>query len=136
MRVPLKEGLLSSIDPEGDAHLIGGRCADCRQLHFPASDGCPYCSGERVSTVPLSNRGTLYLHTAVERPPPGYGGRTPYGLGVVELPEGIRIITRLTEGRPERLMDGAPMCLVLEDLSVDESGRTVVGWAFAPEILK
>ena len=133
MRVALKEGLLSSIDPDSNPRLVGARCADCRQIHFPATDACPFCSGEHVSTLQLADRGTLYLHTAVEKPPPGYRGITPYGFGVVELPEGIRVISRLTEAHPERLKEGMPMRLVLEDLFIDDSGRTVVGWAFAPE---
>ena len=33
-------------------------------------------------------------------PPPGYQGEVPYGIGVVELPEGVRVITRLTESDP------------------------------------
>ena len=86
-----------------------------------------------MTTVELADRGTLYLHTAVEKPPPGYRGITPYGFGVVELPEGIRVISRLTESRPDRLQEGMPMRLVLEDLFIDDSGRTVVGWAFSPQ---
>ena len=34
------------------------------------------------------------------RAPPGYTGEVPFGFGVVELPEGLRVITRLTESRP------------------------------------
>jgi uncharacterized OB-fold protein len=132
-RVPLKQGLLTSIDPEADPRLVGARCLDCRQLQFPKSDCCPYCSGTRCETAALGNRGTLYLHTAVERAPPGYRGKVPYGFGVVELPEGIRLVSRLTESRPERLERGTPMRLVLEELFTDDQGNTVVGWAFDPE---
>ncbi len=31
------------------------------------------------------------------RAPPGYAGAVPYGFGVVELPEGLRVITRLAD---------------------------------------
>jgi uncharacterized OB-fold protein len=132
-RVPLKAGLLTSIDPETDPRLVGARCLDCRQLQFPKMDSCPYCSGTRCETTPLGPRGTLYLHTAVEKPPPGYRGKVPYGFGVVELPEGIRVVSRLTESQPDRLDYGMPMRLVLDDLFIDDQGNTVVGWAFEPE---
>jgi uncharacterized OB-fold protein len=132
-RVPLKEGLLSSLDPADAPRLLAGRCLDCRQHHFPATDSCPYCSGRRCEATKLSERGTLYVYTAVERAPPGYRGAVPYGFGAVELPEGLRVITRLAEARIDRLGFGMPMRLVLEDLFVNEAGDTVVGWAFAPE---
>jgi len=132
-RVPLKQGLLTSVDPDADPRLVGARCLDCGELQFPASDSCPYCSSSRCEAHALGSRGTLYVYTAVEKPPPGYRGKTPYGFGVVELPEGIRVISRLTESRPARLAFGLPMRLVLEDLFVDDQGNTVVGWAFESE---
>lgn len=132
-RIALKDGLVSSLTPHDDPRLLGARCASCRQIHFPATDSCPYCGAERCEVVPLADRGTLYVYTAVEKPPPGYRGKVPYGFGVVELPEGIRIVSRLTESRVERLSYGMPMRFVLEELFVNEAGDSVIGWAFAPE---
>lgn len=132
-RVPLKQGLLSAIDEAAEPHLLGGQCLDCRQLHFPSSRTCPYCSGTRCETVPLSRRGSLFVYTVVEKSPPGYRGEVPYGFGVVELPEGIRVVARLLESRVDRLSCGMPMRLVLEDLFANDAGDTVVGWAFEPE---
>jgi uncharacterized OB-fold protein len=59
--------------------------------------------------------------------PPGYRGHVPYGFGVVELPEGLRVVTRLTETDPSRLASGQAMQLVLVPLAED-----VVTYAFAP----
>ncbi len=133
MRVPLKDGLLSSIDPEGDPHLLAARCSECHQHHFPATDSCPYCTGSRCEIVPLSDRGLLYVYTAVEKAPPGYRGGVPYGFGVIELSEGIRVVSRLTESRVDRLAIGMPMRLVLEEIFTNDAGHVVVGWAFSPE---
>jgi hypothetical protein len=55
----------------------------------------------------------------------------PYGFGVVELPEGVRVVTRVTESEPDRLVFGQPMALVLDVVDrVDDTD--VVTWAFAP----
>jgi len=132
-RVPLRAGLLSTIEPAEDPRLVAGRCRECRQLHFPATASCPLCGGGDCEPATLSNRGTLYAHTVVDKPPPGYRGRVPYGFGVVELPEGIRVISRLTETRAERLAFAMPVRLVLEELFVDDAGDQIVGWAFEPE---
>ncbi len=132
-RVALKPGLLTSIDSSAEPRLLGSRCTDCRQLHFPATDSCPYCSAGGCARVELGNRGSLYVYTVVEKPPPGYRGKAPYGFGVVELPEGIRIVSRLTENAIDRLQCGMPMRLVLEEIFVDDTGAAVIGWAFAPD---
>lgn len=70
------------------------------------------------------------MYTTVRNRPPGYKGPVPFGFGVVELPEGIRIITRLREVDADRLQRGAPMHLVFEPLHEDEEGREVVSYAF------
>lgn len=131
-RLPLKNGLLSTVEPEADPRLLGGRCEDCRQIHFPAMDTCPYCAGNRCEIVRLSNRGNLFAFTIVENSPPGYRGKVPYGFGVVELSDGIRVVSRLTECRPDRMRVGMPMRMVVEDLFETDAGDTVVAWAFEP----
>jgi hypothetical protein len=52
----------------------------------------------------------------------------------VELPEGIRVISRLTEGDPGALSPGQPMVLRVVPLHVDADGNDVVTFAFAPVI--
>ena len=65
-------------------------------------------------------------------PPPGYPGTVPYGFGVVELDDGVRVITRLTEPDPGALHAGQAMHLVLVALPSGEGDDTVLGYAFAP----
>jgi uncharacterized OB-fold protein len=124
--VPVHDGLFA------DGRLLGGRCAVCTRHHFPSSSRCPYCGSGDVTEVPLSTDGTLWAWTAVTAPPPGYRGETPFGFGVVELPEGLRVITRLTEADPGRLTFGMPVRLVIDTLHTDDDGRVVAGYAFAP----
>src|SRR5580700_2044960 len=91
--VPVKEGLFTDSDPP---HLLGGRCRTCGHHHFPRRPICPYCASDATEPVELSATGRLWAWTAVTHPPPGYKGKVPYGFGVVELPEGLRVVTRLT----------------------------------------
>jgi uncharacterized OB-fold protein len=64
--------------------------------------------------------------------PPGYEGEVPFGMGVVELPEGVRVITRLTESDPGALLVGQPMELHVVPLHRDAEGNDVVTYAFTP----
>jgi uncharacterized protein len=128
--VPVADGLFRDGDPP---RLLGGRCGSCGHHHFPGQSTCPYCSSEQTEGVELSPRGRLWAWTAVTHPPPGYRGQVPYGFGVIELPEGLRVLSRLTEADPSRLRAGQPMRLVLETLTVDEENRPVVVYAFTPD---
>jgi uncharacterized OB-fold protein len=131
--VPVREGLFTSAE-DGSPRLIGGLCVACRHHHFPLLTTCPYCSAEGVTEARLSAVGSLWGWTTVTTVPPGYRGEVPFGFGVVELPEGLRVITRLTEPAPDRLERGQPMRLVLTPLHVDQEGRSVVTYAFAPAV--
>jgi uncharacterized OB-fold protein len=127
--VPVHAGLFTADPP----CLLGGRCPVCGHHHFPRAEICPYGAAEGTEPATLSAVGRLWAWTAVTHPPPGYRGAVPYGFGVVELPEGLRIITRLTEADPGRLRFDQAMHLVLDDLHVDDEGRTVVAYAFAAD---
>ena len=127
--VPVHEGLFS-VDTDGAARLIGGRCAQCGRHQFPVAAVCPYCGSDGVEQTLLSAGGTLWAWTAVIAPPPGYRGDVPYGFGVVELPEGVRVLTRLTESEPKNLRFGQDVRLALVPLHTDDEGRAVLTWAF------
>jgi hypothetical protein len=113
--------------------LIAGRCGGCGKLHFPAGPVCPFCSADGCSEARVGPEARLWLYTTVTARPPGYRGELPYGFGVVELAEGLRVVTRLTEHRLERLRPGLGMRLVVEPLFTDDEGRPVLSYAFRPE---
>jgi uncharacterized protein len=115
-----------------DGALLGNKCTNCGNVLFPRVDSCTYCAAEDPATVELSRRGTLWSWTAVTAPPPGYEGEVPFGIGIVELPEGVRVITRLTESDPSALHAGQPMECRVVRLHADAEGNDVVTYAFAP----
>lgn len=128
MPVMVRPGLFT----DGDAPaLLGSRCPSCGAYQFPRQETCPYCSAGDSQPVELSATGTLWAWTAVTAPPPGYAGEIPFGIGVVELPEGIRVVTRLTESDPAALALGQDMELRVVPLHRDD-GTDVTTFAFAP----
>jgi len=130
---PIEAGLFEE-DAEGNVHLLGSRCSTCGRHHFPRADTCPYCRSTDVEPVLLSDQGTLWGFTAVTTAPPGYDGPVPFGFGVVELPEGIRVITRIEESDPARLAFGMPVKLttVVVREPPDENARAT--YSFVPAV--
>jgi uncharacterized OB-fold protein len=126
----IAEGLFEVTD--GEPQLIVARCASCRELHFPASDTCPYC-GDACGTERVGPEGRLRLYTVIHRAPPGYRGPVPYGFGVVALTgHRLEVIARLTEVDLARLRPNLPMRLEVVPLYTDDDGQVVLSWAFAP----
>ena len=129
MRVMVREGLFTDGDPPA---LLASRCGTCGSVHFPRVDACTYSATERPEPLDLIGPGTLWAWTAVMASPPGYEGEVPFGMGVVELPEGVRVITRLTESDPGAFEPGRAMELRVVPLHRDADGNDVVTYAFAP----
>jgi uncharacterized OB-fold protein len=129
MRVMVREGLFTDGEPPA---LLASRCRNCGSVLFPRVDSCTYCASEEPEPLDLTGPGTLWAWTAVTASPPGYEGEVPFGMGVVELPEGVRVITRLTESDPHALAPGEAMELRVVPLHGDPEGNDVVTYAFAP----
>lgn len=128
--VPVRPGLFEET-ASGAVQLLGSRCRACDRYLFPRGELCPYCSATDVEPVVLSDVGVLWGWTVVHTAPPGYAGPVPFGFGVVELPEGLRVITRLE--LPDTAFDfGAPMRLQVAELHDTDDDETVVTYTFAP----
>lgn len=128
-RVPVRPDLFEPVDDPAKVRLVAGLCSQCHHHHFPAQTPCPYCGAPDCERVRLGRSGTLLVCTTVRDAPPGYGGCVPYGLGIVELPEGIRIVSRIVD--PARVTPGTAVELTLDAVGTDEQGRQIVCYAFA-----
>lgn len=135
-RIPIAEGLFTW--PAASPRLLGSRCSDCADVSFPAQASCPACMSTRVERAELSPRGTLWTWTVQRFPPPSppFVGDPatfePFGVGYVELPEGVRVEARLTENDPEKLAIGMAMELVITPFDRDAEGNERMMFAFAP----
>lgn len=124
---PVQAGLFQSDPPA----LLGTRCDECGHHAFPRASTCPYCGSERVGDVTLSGTGTLWGWTTVTTAPPGYHGDVPFGFGIVELPEGLRVITRLAHP-VDGYTHGLAMHLRIVPLHTADDGTRIETWEFAP----
>ena len=124
--------------PEENPQLIGSQCGACGATVFPKQDHCPRCSAGDMSELLLPRTGTLVAWTTQGFPPgPPYAGPTgkdfvPFGVGLVQLDDVIRVEGRLTEGDPEKLQFGMDVELTMIPFTTDDEGNEVVTFAFRP----
>jgi len=136
-QLPIAEGLFTW--PSSNPALLGSRCQDCGIASFPAAESCMACSGQNVAVEELPRRGTLWTWTVQQFMPktPYKSNETmetfkPYGVGYLELPDGVRVEGRLTESDPEKLHIGMEMEVVFEPYRTEENGDEVISFFFRP----
>ena len=135
-RVPAVEYLFTW--PSDKPQLIGSKCKSCNTYYFPEVYTCvnPDCNQKQnVEQAYLSRIGKLWSYTiqAYQPPPPHpqvpREEFVPFAVGVVELPEGIRVIGKLTTA--ENLERGMKMELEAGKLHEDED-KEYLTWQFRP----
>ena len=135
-KIPVTEGLFTW--PDGEPHLIGGRCKSCGSYFFPRNYIVhkPGCRQWEVEEALLSTRGKLRSYTwHYYQPPAPFRSPdpfVPYGIGLVELPEGIRVFGIMTGCELKNLRTGMDVELVVEKLYNDEEGNERLTWKFRP----
>ncbi|MCX5605782.1 OB-fold domain-containing protein [Streptomyces phaeochromogenes] len=97
--------------------LLIQRCDGCRTLRFPWLPGCNACGCPDWDTVEAGGEGTVYSYVVMHHPPfPAFD--PPYAVGLIELAEGVRMISNVVGVPHDRVRIGMPVRLEFEQ--VDE----------------
>ncbi|MFB7605707.1 bifunctional MaoC family dehydratase N-terminal/OB-fold nucleic acid binding domain-containing protein [Streptomyces gardneri] len=97
--------------------LLIQRCGDCASLRLPWLPGCAECGSPEWDTVEASGAGTVYSYVVMHHPPfPAFD--PPYAVGLIELAEGVRMISNVVGVPYDKVRIGMPVRL--EFLRVDE----------------
>jgi hypothetical protein len=94
------------------------RCRDCGRLRFYPRALCPACLSSATEWVRSSGRGTVWTFTVThQNQAPGFREELPYVLAVVELEEGVRMMTNVVCCAPEAVRIGMRVEVVFEDVT-------------------
>ncbi|WP_404829255.1 bifunctional MaoC family dehydratase N-terminal/OB-fold nucleic acid binding domain-containing protein [Streptomyces albicerus] len=97
--------------------LLIQRCDGCKTLRFPWLPGCNACGCLEWDTVEAGGEGTVYSYVVMHHPPfPAFD--PPYAVGLIELAEGVRMISNVVGVPHDRVRIGMPVRLEFE--RVDE----------------
>jgi len=85
------------------------RCGACGRHVFYPRAVCPFCAASELDWVDASGRGRIHSYTVVHRAPPEYREEVPYVVALVELDEGVRMMTRLVDVEPAEVRVDLPV---------------------------
>ncbi|MET8447432.1 bifunctional MaoC family dehydratase N-terminal/OB-fold nucleic acid binding domain-containing protein [Streptomyces sp. NPDC005209] len=88
--------------------LLIQRCADCGTLRHPWLPGCNACGCLEWDTVEASGEGTVHSYVVMHHPPfPAFD--PPYAVGLIELAEGVRMVSNVVGVPYDKVRIGLPV---------------------------
>jgi uncharacterized OB-fold protein len=80
-----------------DAVLSIPFCPRCERFFFYPRPFCPRCWWREVEWRPVSGHGEVASYTVVRRQPPGVEDVVPYVVAVIELDEGVQLMSHVVD---------------------------------------
>jgi uncharacterized OB-fold protein len=117
--LPLMEGMTGEFFRHcRERELRFQRCSACgRWRHVPRLC-CSRCGSWEWEWARSSGRGKLFTWTVVERPMhPAFAEDAAYAPAIIELEEGVRMVSWVVDCPPGELRMGMPVEVVFEDVT-------------------
>jgi len=94
------------------------RCSDCEAWRHMPRECCEACGSFDWSWQPSSGQGTLFSWTIIHRAlHPSFADDVPYAVAIVEMQEGVRLVSGLVDVPNDSLQIGLPLQVVFEDVT-------------------
>ena len=114
--------------------LVGEECTACGNKYFPARPVCS-CGSTEFKAYSLAKKGEVVTWTVINNAPIGFEKYTPYMVAMIELEDGLRIISQLVDIDPEEVSTGLKVEACFR--KVKEDGKTGIlqyGYKFRPTV--
>ena len=96
------------------------RCKNCGLRVHPPRPMCPRCLATDKEWAPVSGKGIIYTWVNFVYDKSGYPAiKVPYAVVVVELDEGVRLLSNVVDMKPEDIYIGMPVEAVFDDVDED-----------------
>lgn len=113
--------------------LEAGKCRGCGKVFFPPRIICSSCKGRDFETITLPMEGKVIAFTMIKTAPTGFSDEVPYGMAVVELDGGNRIMSYVADCEEEKLKIGLKVTIEFRRVrTVGDSGVLCYGYKCVP----
>lgn len=107
-------------DAAKQKRLILQRCRDCQKFQFYPRGVCSHCLGSALDWVDSPGRGVVHTFTIAHRAPhPGFANQLPFVIGIIQLEEGVRMMTNIVGCDPNSVRIDMPVKVTFEEVSPD-----------------
>ncbi len=105
------------------------KCSKCGSISFPPRLVCPECGSRSFEDYVLKDTGKILTFTTIEVGPPQFADQVPYTVGIVELDDGARITTQITDVDPSKIKIGDRVKLEFRKIQDDgKAGIIMYGY--------
>jgi uncharacterized OB-fold protein len=101
------------------------KCKECGELFFPPRLICDKCKSREFETVNLNREGVVKTYTVIHVAPSQFVDQAPYAIGVVELKDGVSILSQIVDCEFDNLKIGMPVRLEFRKVSEDGKGGII-----------
>jgi uncharacterized OB-fold protein len=115
--------------------LEGVKCLSCGSIYFPIRPTCTKCKSKNLELTALPRKGKILTFTIIRIATADHSIYVPYAVALIELENGIKIISQITDYNPEKLELGMPVEAVIRKHYTDgRNGLIHYGYKFRPII--
>jgi len=101
-----------------EGQLVVQECRSCGQVWHPPLPSCPHCHSADLGWRECAGTGTVYTYTVVRHPTHfAFADQIPYVIALVELADGPRLVTGITDCAPDEVHVGLPVRVVFREVS-------------------
>ena len=119
--LPLMQGLNGQFYEHcKQKQLCFQRCKQCAKWRHVPRVMCAACGSWEWEGVASKGRGKVFTWTVVRRPMhPAFKDDAPYAPVVVQMDEGVRLVTSLIDCTPDEIQRGMPVEVVFDAVTPD-----------------
>lgn len=105
-------------DAAKEHRLILRKCINCGNIDHPPYLYCTVCHSDDHQWIEAQGKGTILAYTVNYFGVPfPFWKDLPYALGIIELVEGVRMISNIVDCDPEQLRNGMEVEVVFDDVT-------------------
>ena len=78
--------------------LLLPKCVECARTFWHPRPRCPHCGSDRVDWIESAGKGAIHTFTVVRQTSdPFFSTRLPYAVAMIDLDEGVRVMTNVVQ---------------------------------------
>jgi hypothetical protein len=111
------------------------KCENCGAVTFPPRPTCPKCKSDSMKPYILPMLGKVLTYSLIHSAPEGFESNVPYPVALIELEDGTKLTTQLTDCDSSEITIGMPVEMAIRKTKEEgHTGLIIYGYKFRPTI--